>query len=204
MLKYHPDILPYLHNVCFRISNILIANPPRRFGLIHAAAQRRIAEEALARAGAEDIHPRAMVRDLPLSRRQMVEIAKALVGRPRILILDEATSALTASDVTLVAEYPEWVRQHPGGTFTDICILDESGGNPLSTRAELAEGEGVPVLVDGQQAVGPIGGLLLHQCPEVDGHRYRRLLHGRNLSGMLRRDSGPAWRRVANRGSGAA
>ena len=82
--------------------NILIANPPKRFGLIDGAAQRRIAEEALARAGAEDIHPRAMVRDLPLSRRQMVEIAKALVGRPRILILDEATSALTANDVTRV------------------------------------------------------------------------------------------------------
>jgi len=79
--------------------NILIANPPKRFGLIDGAAQRRIAEEALARAGAEDIHPRALVRDLPLSRRQMVEIAKALVGRPRILILDEATSALTAGDV---------------------------------------------------------------------------------------------------------
>ena len=62
--------------------NILISNPPRRFGMIDAAAQRRIAEDALARAGAEDIHPRALVRDLPLSRRQMVEIAKALVGRP--------------------------------------------------------------------------------------------------------------------------
>ena len=61
-----------------------------------------MAEEALARVGGEDIHPLAPVGDLPLSRRQMVEIAKALARNPKILILDEATSALTAADVTKV------------------------------------------------------------------------------------------------------
>jgi len=93
--------------------NIAISNPPRRFGLIDRRAQRRLAEEALARAGAEDIHPLALVKDLSLSRRQMVEIAKALARRPRILILDEATSALTASDVTKI--YAVLKRLRDGG-----------------------------------------------------------------------------------------
>ena len=91
--------------------NIAISNPPRRFGMIDRRAQRLLAEEALERAGAPDVHPMALVKDLPLSRRQLVEIAKALARRPRVLILDEATSALTAADVGKVFVVLKRLRQ---------------------------------------------------------------------------------------------
>jgi ribose transport system ATP-binding protein len=84
--------------------NITLSAPPRRFGFIDGRAQRRRAEELLARVGCHDINPLQRVADLSLSRRQMVEIAKALGRDPRLLILDEATSALTAADVERVYE----------------------------------------------------------------------------------------------------
>src|ERR1700680_305495 len=79
--------------------NISIANPPRRFGLIDQRRQRARATDILREIGCPDIHPSERVKDLPLSRQQMVEIAKALVRQPRLIIMDEATSALTAKDV---------------------------------------------------------------------------------------------------------
>ena len=82
--------------------NICITNPPGRLGFIDRRAQRRRAEELLTRVGCEDLHPLELVKNLPLSRRQMVEIAKALGRDPKLLILDEATSALTAADVEKV------------------------------------------------------------------------------------------------------
>jgi len=127
--------------------NISISVPPRRFGVIDRAAQRRIAEDALARAGASDIHPRSLVKDLPLSRRQLVEIAKALAWKPRILILDEATSALTAGDVERVFAVLKRLRaegmallyishrMHEIAELADECTVFRNGRNVASYDA---------------------------------------------------------------------
>ena len=90
--------------------NICITDQNNRFGLINHKKQRQRAEELLARVGCEDINPLEWVKNLPLSRRQMVEIAKALGRRPELLILDEATSALTSSDVEKVYEILNQLR----------------------------------------------------------------------------------------------
>ncbi|WP_417669490.1 sugar ABC transporter ATP-binding protein [Roseibium sp.] len=82
--------------------NISIAAPPKKWGMIDRKRQRLRAEELLARIQCEDVDPYALVRDLSLSRRQMVEIAKALGKNPKVLILDEATSALTSHDVETI------------------------------------------------------------------------------------------------------
>ena len=127
--------------------NIVISDPPTRFGMIDRGAQRRIAEEALARAGADDIHPLALVKDLPLSRRQMVEIAKALARKPRILILDEATSALTAADVAKVFAVLKRLRSeglallyishrmHEIAELADECTVFRNGRNVATYAA---------------------------------------------------------------------
>jgi ribose transport system ATP-binding protein len=127
--------------------NIIISDPPKRFGMIDRARQRRMAEDALARAGAEDIHPLALVKDLPLSRRQMVEIAKALARKPRILILDEATSALTAADVTKIFTVLKRLRSeglallyishrmHEIAELADECTVFRNGKNVATYKA---------------------------------------------------------------------
>ena len=140
--------------------NISISNPPKKFGLIDRRAQRRIAEEALARAGAEDIHPLAPVKDLPLSRRQMVEIAKALARNPRVLILDEATSALTAADVAKVFVVLKRLRSeglallyishrmHEIAELADRCTVFRNGRNVATYRAgEKSDNEIVELMI---------------------------------------------------------
>lgn len=46
-----------------------------------------------------DLNPKTVVSNLPVSKQQMVEIAKALSMNAKILIMDEPTSALTSKEI---------------------------------------------------------------------------------------------------------
>ena len=79
--------------------NILLGRLPRsRNGLIDWKRAHRMATEALGELGL-DLDTSARLSWLPTGLRQQVEIVRAIVAQPKILILDEPTSALTENEV---------------------------------------------------------------------------------------------------------
>jgi ABC-type sugar transport system ATPase subunit len=73
------------------------AIPSRPFRLISRHSRRRKVEAAVERLGAV-VDLNARVSDLSLSRRQTVEIARALCAGGTVLVLDESTSALSQTE----------------------------------------------------------------------------------------------------------
>ncbi len=75
------------------LANLFPDRQPTRFGLVDRAAMRRDAASALARLGLQ-ADPEAAVGELGIAERQLVELCRLLIERPRVLILDEPNSAL--------------------------------------------------------------------------------------------------------------
>jgi len=162
--------------------NISIAHPPRRFGLIDRAEQRRRAEQMLARIGGGDIHPSTPVGQLPLSRQQMVEIAKALARQPKVLILDEATSALTAADVAKVFALLKQLRaegmaiiyishrMHEIAELADECTVFRNGRYIETFAAGSRSDDAVVQMMIGREyssAFPPLGGTRREGTPAL-------------------------------------
>lgn len=81
--------------------NLLLGAPGSGLGWLRSEALAK-AQDVLTRIDGGHIKMSTRVSDLSLPSRQQVEIAKALMRAPRLLILDEATSALNASVVAKV------------------------------------------------------------------------------------------------------
>lgn len=78
--------------------NILLGSEPATFGWLHRKQRRELARQALAELHHENIDPRMPARELTIAEQQIVEIARALIGNPRVIIMDEPTSSLTQVD----------------------------------------------------------------------------------------------------------
>jgi ribose transport system ATP-binding protein len=82
--------------------NIFIGHERRgAFGLLDHGKKRQDAIDLLKRLGVE-IDPDARVSELSVADQQMVEIAKALVHKVKLLILDEPTAVIAGKEVELL------------------------------------------------------------------------------------------------------
>jgi ABC-type sugar transport system ATPase subunit len=109
--------------------NISIGRERTVLGLVPASEQRRRAQQALDQIQSP-ISPNAMVRDLSFADRQNVEIAKALVDNPRVLVLDEPTSGLREAEVVRLMDAMRKLRAegrsvifitHRMSEFFEVC-----------------------------------------------------------------------------------
>ena len=75
------------------LANLFPDQQPTRFGLVDRAEMRRRAMPVLARLGLKS-QPGTLVGSLDIAERQLVELSRVLIERPRVLILDEPNSAL--------------------------------------------------------------------------------------------------------------
>ena len=78
--------------------NVFIGREPGQAGFVNW--RKMIAEtRAITKQLGLELKPTALVRDLSVAEQQMVEIARALSMRSRLIVMDEPTSALSSTEV---------------------------------------------------------------------------------------------------------
>lgn len=98
--------------------NIFLGNEIKTFGLIDWNKTNQEAGKLMARVGLSD-NPNVAIKDIGVGKQQLVEIAKALSKRVKLLILDEPTAALNDEDSSHLLDL---LRHLKGQGITSIII----------------------------------------------------------------------------------
>jgi ribose transport system ATP-binding protein len=92
--------------------NIFLGREPSRLGALDSRKMNKEAIEVLKELGVEKmISPTALVSSLSVAEQQLVEIAKAISFNAKVLIMDEPTAALTYTEVGLLNDLVDRLKQ---------------------------------------------------------------------------------------------
>jgi len=146
--------------------NIFLGNERARGGVIDWTRTNSEAAQLLARVGLSET-PDTKIKDIGVGKQQLVEIAKALSKRVKLLILDEPTAALNDEDS---AHLLDLMRSLKGQGITSIII-----SHKLNEIAAIADA--TTIIRDGQT----IETLQMHGAEPVSEDRIIRGMVGRSL-----------------------
>ncbi|MGW4894538.1 ATP-binding cassette domain-containing protein [Kitasatospora sp. NPDC004240] len=99
------------------VANLFLGRELRRFGALDEVAMERRAKELLDTLSIRIPSVRIPIAALSGGQRQVVAIARALVGDPRIVILDEPTAALGVEQTAQVLDLVERLRERGLGVI---------------------------------------------------------------------------------------
>jgi ribose transport system ATP-binding protein len=105
--------------------NIMLGQEQARWGLVDRAAQSSLVRETLSRLGHPNLSPNTPVSRLSVGTKQVVEIARALVSRAKVIVFDEPTSSLTHADVDRLFDTIARLRHQGLGVIYISHFLDE-------------------------------------------------------------------------------
>jgi ABC-type sugar transport system ATPase subunit len=106
------------------LSNLFPMREPRRGPFVNKSVMAERARPVLAELGL-DVSLRQPLGSLSLAQRQLVEVAKALVTQPRVLILDEPTSALEQASTEALMKVLRVLRERRVAVVFVSHILEE-------------------------------------------------------------------------------
>ncbi|MGY4474090.1 sugar ABC transporter ATP-binding protein [Bradyrhizobium sp. USDA 3364] len=153
--------------------NVYLGREVSRFGMLAREAMEMAVGPILERLGA-NFAPSTLVASLSMGQRQLVEIARALHARSKILIMDEPTTALSAGESERLFGLIRRLRAEGLAIIYISHRMDEV----------YALGDRVTVLRDGTL----VGSL---DKPEIRADTIVRLMVGRDVSSFYKKEHDP-------------
>jgi ribose transport system ATP-binding protein len=105
--------------------NVVLGREPERFGVVDRKAQRARVEQALSWLDQPELRPERKLAELAPGARQLVEVARALVGDARLVVLDEPTSSLSRGEAERLFEVIDRLRSRGTALIFISHFLEE-------------------------------------------------------------------------------